>query len=304
MPSYVPKGVSPAAAAEEAPCRICGSQTIPVGTKTGRFRPQEFSLRRCPACGYSYVANPWTDYAAIYSEAYYDGKGADPLVDYRFELDSPDKTIRFYEWRGILTAVKSLVSIQPSTRWLDYGCGNAGLVRYCQSHGLSHVYGFEPGAIRDAASRVAPLLDEQELARQQGTFDVVTAIEVFEHIEDPLPALKQIRSLLKPGGLLFCTTGNAEPRRPNLIDWQYVVPEIHVSFFEPETLRQAMQKTGFRPEFRGYIPGFTDIIRFKIMKNVRLRSRSGWHNLLPWPLLARLADSRHRVTAHPIGWAV
>ena len=295
--------MNPLRVVEEAPCKICGSQTTPIGTKTGRYRPQAFSLRRCRNCGFSFVANPWTDYTAIYSDAYYEGKAADPMVDYKFELEFPDKTIRVYEWRGILAAVQSLIPLRPSTTWLDYGCGNAGLVRYCRSHGVSGMYGFEPGAIRDAAARVAPLLDERQLEARQGTFDIVTAVEVFEHLDDPLSTLRSIRSLLKPGGLLFLTTGNAAPHRANLLEWRYVVPEIHISFFEPETLRLALLKTGFRPDFRGYMPGFTDIIRFKVMKNLHFRSRSIWHGLVPWSLVAWLADARHRVSGHPIGWA-
>jgi SAM-dependent methyltransferase len=195
--------------------------------------------------------------------------------------------------------------LEASTTWLDFGSGNGGLVRYCQKQNLCRVVGFEEGAIRDDAARHGiPFLNRDELERRVGTFDVVTAIEVLEHIENPLEALRQIRSLLRPGGVFFLTTGNAEPYRASLLDWQYVIPEIHISFYEPETLRQALLCTGFRPEFRGYLPGFTDIIRFKILKNLRIRHRATWQDLLPWPLLARLADARYRVSSHPIAWAV
>ena len=111
-------------------------------------------------------------------------------------------------------------------------------------------------------------------------------------MEDPLETLRQIRYLLKPGGLLFFTTGNAAPYRTKLLDWRYVIPEIHISFYEPETLRQALLRTGFEPEFRGYLPGFTDIIRFKILKNLRVRRCATWQDLLPWPLLASLRKRR------------
>ena len=97
------------------PCRICAGDTAPIGSKWGYFRKREFHLRRCPECGYAFVADPWTDYAAIYSEDYYAGKGADPLVDYQYELDHPDETIRLYEWRGIARAVSSLVRIDQNS---------------------------------------------------------------------------------------------------------------------------------------------------------------------------------------------
>lgn len=286
------------------PCKICGSATTAIGSKIGSFRPETFLLRRCLSCSFVFVANPWTDYAAIYSADYYAGTGADPLVDYQFELDHPELTIRNYEWRGILAAVGSLIPITASTRWLDFGCGGGGLVRYCRLRNLREAYGFEEGAIQtQAAAKGIPFLSKAELDRRLGTFDVITAIEVIEHVERPLEVLRRIRSLLKPGGLFFYTTGNAAPQRRNLPAWRYVVPEIHISFYEPETLRRALLAAGFRPESRGYLPGFTDIIRFKILKNLRIRRRSRWHDLLPWPVIARLVNWRHAVTAHPIGWA-
>jgi SAM-dependent methyltransferase len=270
----------------------------------GNYRQQEFFMRHCPQCHFSFIANPWTDYTAMYSDEYYAGKGADPLVDYEYELNHPQQTIRGYEWRGVVSAVKSLVPVGASTRWLDFGCGNGGLVRYCRNEGIKGSVGFEEGSIRRAAEKAGiPFLSAGQLKAQQGTFDVVTAIEVLEHVEDPLMALSQIRALLKPGGLFFYTTGNAQPYRHNLLQWRYVVPEIHISYYEPETLRQALLRTGFKAEFRGSIQGFGDIIRFKILKNIGFRQNARSHMFMPWPILTRLADARYHFSSHPIGWA-
>ena len=111
------------------------------------------------------------------------------------------------------------------------------------------------------------------------------------------------RVVLKPGGLFFYTTGNAQPFRGRLPSWQYVRPEIHISFFEPDTLAHALKMTGFRPEFKGFLSGFTDIIRFKALKNLHRRQRSLFEQALPWALLARLLDRKLHITAHPIAWA-
>jgi hypothetical protein len=34
-----------------------------------------------------------------------------------------------------------------------------------------------------------------------------------------------------------------------------------------------------------------------------LRTRSAWERALPWPLIARVVDRRHGVSAHPVGYA-
>lgn len=285
-------------------CRICGAATVDVGSKKGTLRPTEFQLRHCPACRYSFIANPWTDYAAIYSADYYAGRGADPLVDYVFELDHPEATIRQYEWRGILRIVEALVTIGAETRWLDFGCGNGGLVRYVRAERPCHAVGFEEGWIKDeAARRGIPFVEADKLDELRGTFDVVTAIEVLEHVADPVAVLKQVRGLLKPGGLFFLTTGNARPFRDRLLSWQYVRPEIHVSFFEPETLARALTLAGFRPEYRGYLPGFTDVIKFKVLKNLGARRLALAQKLLPWGVLSRVVNRRFQVAGHPVGWA-
>jgi SAM-dependent methyltransferase len=285
-------------------CLVCGTPAEKCGSKWGAWRKQVFSLRRCPECGFSFVENPWTDYEEIYSESYYKGCGADPLLNYTFELEAPRETIRAYEWQGILEAVKSLVPVDSLTEWLDFGCGNGGLIRYCQEQQGCRIVGFEEGWIRQMVNAAnIPCLDRAQLNARHGTFDVVTAIEVLEHVENPLEVLGQIRALLKPGGLFFYTTGNARPYQNRLSKWRYVIPEIHISYYEPESLRQALIRSGFTPEFRGYLPGFDQIMRFKILKNLRVHRRSYWQNAVPWSVLGRLADAWFKVTAHPVGWA-
>jgi hypothetical protein len=122
-------------------------------------------------------------------------------------------------------------------------------------------------------------------------------------VENPLDVLRRIRALLKPGGLLFYTTGNAHPHRANLVGWSYVIPEVHISFYEPETLRRALEAAGFHPEYRGYLPGYTDILRFKILKNLRVRRRAVWEQAIPWSMVARLVNIYLKATELPIAWA-
>ena len=285
-------------------CPVCGGSTAEAGSMEGRWAKRVFHLRHCAACRFSFVADPWTDYGEIYGQEYYEGRGADPSVDYLYELVHPERTVRHYEWRGIRSIVGSLRELTPATRWLDFGCGNGGLVRHCMSELGCDVVGFEEGWICDKAAALGiPIVGAGGLAGLDGTFDVATMIEVLEHIPDPVAALRRVRSLLRPGGLLFLTTGNAAPYRARLLRWRYVVPEVHVSVFEPETLALALEKAGFRPGFPGYLPGFTDVIRFKVLKNLGVRRRSRLEASLPWGLVSRLTDRRFGVSAHPVGWA-
>jgi cyclopropane fatty-acyl-phospholipid synthase-like methyltransferase len=284
-------------------CRVCSAPTRSAGRVHGSFSGRDYELRRCDACGYAFIADPWLDFDRIYDEAYYRGAGADPLVDYAYELDQPDSTVRQYEWRGIARIVSDLVGPAQEGRLLDFGCGNGGLVRYLRNRGVDAV-GFEEGHIAgEARNHGIPILERAELDERRGKFDVVTAIEVFEHTTAPLDELRLIRSLLRPGGLLFLTTGNAAPFSDRLNQWRYVIPEIHVSFFEPRTLVRAMERTGFRPESLKATRGFDEIMKFKALKNLHVHERTILTDLLPARAVG-LLDARLHLREQPIGWAI
>jgi 2-polyprenyl-3-methyl-5-hydroxy-6-metoxy-1,4-benzoquinol methylase len=285
-------------------CRICGASTDPLGAVGGAYSGRSYALRRCHSCRYAFIADPWTEFELIYDERYYAGQGADPLVDYQFELNYPERTVRGYEWRGITRRISSLLGDLDGVRWLDFGSGNGGLVRYVNQHTGASARGYEQGSIvAQARTAGIPVLDDLAFT-EPASFDVVTAIEVLEHTLDPLSELRTIRRLLRPGGVLFLTTGNAAPFADDLTKWSYVVPEIHVSFFEPETLDHALRECGFRPARLPMDSGFAEILKFKVLKNLRLRRRNLITDAIPSLPLAAVAERRVRLSEHPVGWAV
>lgn len=295
---------TPAPRGDRAACSVCGHAAEHVASVSGRYSGGEFELRRCPDCGFAFIADPWLDFAAIYDDRYYAGRGADPLVDYWFELEHPERTLRWYEWVGISRVVEHLLGGLDGRRWLDFGCGNGGLVRHVRARTGCDALGFEEGAIAAAATeRGIPIVAAADLDALAGSFDVVTAIEVLEHTLDPVAELARMRALLRPGGLLFATTGNARPHARHLERWSYVVPEIHISFFEPRTLERALVAAGFRAEHAALGPGFDSILKFKVLKNARVRRRSPLSDALPARLVGSLADRYARLREHPVGWA-
>ena len=284
------------------PCPVCGCATQPAGEAVGRRTGRTFHLQRCMVCGFLFVNDPWTDYAAIYDDAYYRGEGSDPLVDYAREFDAPRKSVRYYEWRGLERIARHF--LPQGGKWLDFGCGTGGLVRFAKASGRYDVMGYDSGSWADKARQAGlPILCESELDAHAGTFDFVTAIEVLEHLVHPVGALKRMRALLKPGGTLFFTTGTTEAAPADLKKWSYLQPEIHVSYFNHPSMKVALERSQFRLQFTKTLPGWTDVVRFKCLKNLGVKKRNLFERVLPWWPISRIVSAKYHLADYPVGIA-
>lgn len=89
----------------------------------------------------------------------------------------------------------------------------------------------------------------ESTALPDATYDVVVAIEVFEHLLDPVSFLRWAHRKLAPGGMLFLTTPNAYskayyPPQPNT---PILCPVDHLNLFSKKTLPRPLAQIGFRP---------------------------------------------------------
>jgi len=105
-------------------------------------------------------------------------------------------------------------------RVLDVGCG-AGLLAESLAAAGCDVLGVDAGTEVIAAARAHAAgrglrLDYQvgaaeALAAAGQTYDVVTALEIIEHVESPVDFVRDLARLLAPGGVLFLSTLNRTP---------------------------------------------------------------------------------------------
>jgi len=101
-------------------------------------------------------------------------------------------------------------------RALDVGCGG-GLLAEGLADAGARVTGIEPGESAVAAARTHARENDlgityyhgelgDFLREDPGEFDLVTCMEVLEHVPDPGELVAQCARLLAPGGLLFFAT--------------------------------------------------------------------------------------------------
>jgi 2-polyprenyl-3-methyl-5-hydroxy-6-metoxy-1,4-benzoquinol methylase len=264
-------------------CRLCGSAMLRErGNKRGKFRPLDFHFYECDSCSFLFVA-PVVG-SEIYNDSYYRGDGPDPLVDYESEYRNYAMTPRNYEFVDLYRLTKDHWQMRAGAlregpiRWLDFGCGAGGLLKFLRDRKTVRVQGqernieasgYDVGSYADNLKTIDKLKiwNWQELEKlPPGYFQIITCIEVVEHLPEPLPVIELLARLLAPDGLLLLTTGNLRSPLARLmgINFPYCVPEIHVSYFTPHALKYAYDKVGLRPVKIQFLDG----LRFKFLKNV------------------------------------
>ena len=106
---------------------------------------------------------------------------------------------------------------------LDVGCGG-GILTEAMARRAAHVTGIDLAAKPLGVARLHALeagvenLDYREIATEalaaekQGAFDVITCMEMLEHVPDPSAVVRACAALVKPGGWVFFSTLNRNPK--------------------------------------------------------------------------------------------
>jgi len=108
------------------------------------------------------------------------------------------------------------------SRVLDVGCGGGILAESMATAGakvlgidlaetplsVARLHALEVGATIDYEAISA----EDCALREPGSFDVVTCLEMLEHVPDPASTVAACCSLVKPGGKVFFSTINRNPK--------------------------------------------------------------------------------------------
>lgn len=152
-------------------------------------------------------------------------------------------------------------------RVLDIGCGG-GILADSMARKGANVLGID---LAGKALKVAQLhaleaqtprvqyreiSAEQLAAEQPASFDVVTCMEMLEHVPDPASVVQACRTLVKPGGWVFFSTinRNAKAFMLAIVGAEYVLNMLprgtheYAKFIRPSELASYCRQAGLVPD--------------------------------------------------------
>lgn len=193
------------------PCILCGSQAYPFSQVRDR---DYFECKRC---------------AAIIMDPSFYVDREDEI--YRYETHDNDVEDPRYQ-NFVSPLVEEVMSgYAPGSSGLDYGSGTGPVAAKL---------------LRDAGYEVTtydPFFEPNPPAFQKD-YDFIISSEVVEHFHHPAKEFRLLKSLLNPGGHLYCMT----LRYSDDIDfenWHYMNDETHVIFYRDETAEWIQESFGF-----------------------------------------------------------
>ena len=77
---------------------------------------------------------------------------------------------------------------------------------------------------------------------------MVAAIDVLEHLVDPIEMLKKINSKIKKGGKIFLTYPHSESFKSKILKdrWSMVSPLAHIHYFSKKSTKIMLEKAGYK----------------------------------------------------------
>ncbi len=181
-------------------CSVCGKEVVLL--KVGKLR-----FHQCNKCFYIKKIKPDIS----------DTKLAKELELYSFTLDN--KGYQELYTNNILKVIEQLVD--RNITCLDYSYNNSMLL---------------PSMLTEKYTvHTANKFFKKSTLYKEHRYDVITCINVFERIKDPIKELHELLEVLKKGGFIVCYTHHYS-HVEELNEWWSLKEPTHRSFYQRETI--------------------------------------------------------------------
>jgi 2-polyprenyl-3-methyl-5-hydroxy-6-metoxy-1,4-benzoquinol methylase len=230
---------------ENVACNLCGSTDVEEICGYDR-RFKRLRTVACIGCGLMRTDPMPTaaEVAKYYKDVY--------RWDYQFVTRKPSGRHLSRSRREAKHRLHYLMAaLRPGARVLDFGCGAGQFLEMAAAGGYA-VQGIEPG--RDYANfarknfGIEVISDMwEQITLPRGSFDVITAVEVLEHLRQPVEALRWLASLLADDGVIYLTVPNVTPITRETFRLFHFA---HLHSFTPTTLQWTGAVCGLEPDPR------------------------------------------------------
>jgi SAM-dependent methyltransferase len=222
-------------------CPLCGNERHELP-----FRLHEpYSVAQCVACGFHYLYPRLAESAirdAYQQSSYYEG-GTCGYADASYTDQE----------RALRATFKRLLN-NLHTRGLtggvllEIGCGYGYLLDEARAY-FDHRVGTDFSAEAAVTARTTDaevLVGGIEQVPGNSRFDCIVAIQVIEHVYEPLSFLEQLSSFTKPGGHIVLATPDMGGllRKTMGRHWPSFKAPEHVHYFDFRSLKTSMSRAG------------------------------------------------------------
>ena len=212
-----------------------------------KFTIREYRFYECNNCTLLFVF-PRFDASSIYNSDYFAG-GTHGFGFTNYESDkkaSMGYLVRYLKW------LSKLPSEEPR-KLLDIGAANGFFVSLAIQEGFQAL-GLEIStqAVEWATTLNRPVkVGTIEASGFRGQFNFATALDVLEHIENPVQFLQAINWALVPGGYLLINVPYVASFTAKISGkkWHALLPPEHWFYFNRKSLKLLLESAGFEVIF-------------------------------------------------------
>lgn len=135
----------------------------------------------------------------------------DARMELEYELQTHEVEDRHWWYQGrrrVLGRAIERLGLPPGAHILDAGCGSGRNMVDLARHGTVTGIELSPTSVALARERDGGQVIEGsvlDMPFEEGSFDLTVSLDVIEHLEDDIGALRELRRVTKPGGALLVT---------------------------------------------------------------------------------------------------
>ncbi len=145
--------------------------------------------------------------------------------------------------------VKSVKKYKKTGKFLDVGAGSGLLVSEAKNASFE-AEGVEPSVwLQKIAEKKGLNVHLGILSDMQTdkSFDIISIIDVIEHVESPLSLLEDVKEKMNDGSIGIIVTPDCKSFMAKLLGWNWWHYRVaHIGYFDENTIKLILKKSGFR----------------------------------------------------------